>query len=232
MGETATKYYQRSGRRSQPGRSDKDRRSGLKDIPGIAQPLLMKAAAKIGHEALVVLLVTYYLRPYEICTARFENGYLIVHGFKQPVVIAENHRELIDEWIGRSVRPQKPATIHNILSGRLRRALIEELECLEEEQHIALPWRNEVRCGVRELRRFAVERFAVAVNGDEAVFRELCHSYEASLAQPSYWRLTVLSRRCIANAFVYEVEEIRALMDAGSQAAIERLATESGDGFS
>lgn len=225
MGETGTMHYRRSAHRSRVGRSDKDWRSGLKDVPGAAQSLLMRAAAKIGQEGLLVLLVVYYLRPHEICAAYLENKQLVVQDFKQPIVIAEKHFALIDEWMCRPIRPRQPATIHNILSGRLRRALIEELEVLEGEQHIPMLWRNEVRCGVRELRRLAEERFAVAANGDEAIFRELCHSYEASLAKTAYWRLTVLSRRCIESAFALEAREIGQLMEPASRSAIDQLAT-------
>jgi len=226
MGETGTMHYRRSAHQSRAGRSDKDWRSGLISIPGTAQSLLMRAAAKIGQEGLLVLLVVYYLRPHEICAAYLENQQLIVQGFKQPIVIAEKHCALIDEWICRPVRPRQPATVYNILSGRLRQTLIQELESLQIHQNIPTLWRNEVRCGVRELRRLAEERFAVAANGDEAIFRELCHSYEASLAKTTYWRLTGLSRRCIENAFALEAREIGQLMEPASRSAIEQLATE------
>ncbi len=229
MGETGTNYYRRGGRYVRAGRSDKDLRSGLEDVPGLARSVLMLAAAKIDQEALVLLLVDYFLRPREICAARLEAGQLAVPGFRQPVVIAEKHITLIEDWISRPIRPRQPATVHNILSGRLRRALIEELESLEIYQHIPTPWRNDIRCGVRELRRWAEERFAILANGDEAIFRELCHSYDASLARPTYWRLTELSRRRLENAFAAEVREIEELMDSDSRAAIHRLASGHGN---
>jgi len=221
MGETSTRNYRNGGQKiTRAGQSDKDRGSGLKDLPTIAQLILMQAAEEIDQRALLILLVDYYLRPQEICDANLDEGSLVVSNFRTPLVIAEKHREPIEKWFARERRPRTARTIHNILSGRLRQEVIKQLEHLETTQNIPTPWRYDVKCGVRELRRLGEERIALASNGDEAVFRELVHAYDATLAKASYWRLTRLSRSSIENAFAHSVEVIQELMDSRSQAAL------------
>ncbi len=227
MGETSTRNYRNgSQKKTRAGRSDRDWRSGLKDLPTTAQLILMQAAEEIDQKALLILLVDYYLRPHEICDAHLDEGALVVSNFRNPLVIAEKHREAIEQWLAREQRPRTARTIHNILSGRLRQELIKQLEHLETTQNIPTPWRYDVRCGVRELRRLGEERIALASNGDEAVFRELVHAYDATLAETSYRRLTRLSRSSIEKAFAHSVEAIQELMDPESKAALFRIGSD------
>jgi hypothetical protein len=209
---------------SRPGRSDKDLRPGLKYLPGLAQELVFEAARVIGHEALVVLIVDYYLRPQEIVKAELRAEGLVVPRFARPIEVLEAHRPLIAEWLGRQHRPRKPETILNILSGKLRSQLQAMLTQREVEGGPISSWRGELRCGMRELRQLARERFAAMACGDEAIYHDLCHDQDAPLEEPLYWRLGAPSRSLLAAAFDEEVALITSQFQKEAIDALQELA--------
>jgi hypothetical protein len=214
----------RGAKAARPGRSDKDLRPGLKYLPGLAQKLVFEAARAIGHEALVVLIVDYYLRPEEIVEAELSAEGLVVPHFARPIEVDEADRPLIAEWLGRRRRPRKPETIHNILSGRLRSQLETMLAELENTGGPSTSWRHELRCGMRELRQMARERFAAAARGDEALYHDLCHDPDARLEEPLYWRLGAASRSLLAAAFEHETVLIASRLAPEAIEELDRLA--------
>lgn len=213
----------RGARRSRPGRSDKDLRPGLPFLPALARAHLRGVAAGLGCEGLVILLTDYYLRPAEAVAAQLVDEGLVVEGFEHPIEVADADREPIARWLGLSRRPHDAAGVHNLLSGRLRRALVARLRELEEGGGPESCWREELRCGVRELRQVARDRFAVAVGGDEASYHECCHDQDAPLEEPLYWRLGPAAAGVLTRALDHEAAEVKARMTPEASAGLEAL---------
>jgi hypothetical protein len=128
----------------------------------------------LGHEALVALLVDYYLRPADAVRAKVTGAGLSVPGFVRPIPLTDTDRALLGEWLTRRVRPRSAHVVYNTLD-RLRTLLVEDLARLEAEGGPPSPWREDLRLGVAELRNLARERFDEIAGGDEAAYQELCH---------------------------------------------------------
>jgi len=218
MGEDATVHLGRSGG-GHPGRSDKDRSRSLKEVPGLARPLILDCARALGHEALVVLLVDYYVRPGQAVGSSLGDDGLVVAGFTRPIPVAPDDRPLLDEWLSRRRRLCTAASVHTFLSGRLRGDVVARLAQIERDGGPESPWRGQLRIGVRELRRLARERFVEVAAGDEAIYHELCHDERAQLSEGLYLPLHTRARRMIDAVMAPEAAGIeRALSDTAKSA--------------
>ena len=219
MGETATHRLPRQGG-GRPGRSDKDRGRGLKEIPALARPLILDCARPLGHEALVVLMLDYYLRPEQAVEARLADDGLVVGSFAHPIPVAPGDRELLGEWLARRRRFHKAASVHTFLAGPLRRAVLSRLEEIELAGGPESPWRGLLRIGVLDIRRWARERFSEIAAGDEAIYHELCHDERAQLDEAVYLRLNARVRRTIDAGLACDAADIEAALTDEARRAL------------
>lgn len=218
MGEDATVHLGRRGG-GHPGRSDKDRSQSLKEVPGLARPLILDCARALGHEALVVLLVDYYVRPGQAVGSSLDDDGLVVDGFTRPIPVAPDDRPLLEEWLTRRRRLRTAASVYTFLAGPLRGAVAERLAQIERDGGPESPWRGQLRTGVRELRRWARERFVEVAAGDDAIYHELCHDERTQLAEGLYLSLNARARRTIDAVMASEAAGIeRALSDTAKSA--------------
>ncbi len=208
-------------RRTSAGRAGKDRREGIIELPSLVHSRLYAVARAAGQEALVVLIVDYYLRPKDLVRATLAAEGLVVPGFGSPLLVPDDDRELLDEWLGRRSRPRSAAAVYNVLR-RLRDDLVGDLANLEESGGPRSPWRDDLRLGVGELRRLARERFVGVGRGDEAVYQELCHDQRARAGEQRL-RLCATTREALAAALAEQAERLRALIPEASRAALERI---------
>ena len=182
-------------------------------LPSRAEALLWPVAEQINQLGLVLLLVKYMLSPEQAVTASVGDDGLHVEGFAEPLLLEPEDRPRVEEWLGRTKRSHSAQAVRNVLSAKLKPALVSALETHQERTGDWTGWRIRLRCGVKELGRSGIELNAEAGGYDESTHRELVHSKDADV-DDTLRMLTRRARRILGEAAEFEARLVQELMEA------------------
>jgi hypothetical protein len=191
----------------------KDAQDVLYLLPSKAEELLWPVGERLNQLGLLLLLVKYMLRPEQAVTASVEEDGLHVEGFEKAVLLEAKDRPAVEEWLGRRRRPRSAQAVRNVLSVRLKPALVAALEAHQEGTGDWTGWRIRLRPGVKELRRTGFELNAEAGDHDESTHRELVHSEDADV-DDTLRMLTRRARRILEEAATREARLVQELIEA------------------
>lgn len=130
-------------------------------LPSRAEALLWPVAEQINQLGLVLLLVKYMLSPEQALTASVGEDGLHVEGFAEPLLLEPEDRPRVEEWLGRTKRSHSAQAVRNVLSAKLKPALVSALETHQEctdRRLDRLAHTAPVRCEGARPKRHRVER--------------------------------------------------------------------------
>ncbi|MHB8247107.1 MAG: hypothetical protein ACYDGN_17530 [Acidimicrobiales bacterium] len=191
----------------------KDAQEVLYMLPSRAEELLWPVAERINQFGLVLLLAKYMLSPGQAVTASVGEDGLHVEGFDEPLVLEPEDRPGVEEWLGRRKRSHSAQAVRNVLSAKLKPALVVALAAHQARTGDWTGWRIRLRPGVKELRRTGIELNAEAGGHDESTHRELMHSQDADV-DDTLRMLTRRARRVLGQAAESEARLVQELMEA------------------